>query len=286
MKSATTALIALLNSGADYVEADLYTLTLSGGTVVRWSGADIPLTDDASRVFVKGPLLDPGTISSKIGVEVGTMTVTITADSTDLINGTPIIPFIAGRGLDGALISLDTYYAPDWSSACTGTLNAFKGKVTSIGEIAGSSVEITVSSWMVLLNVNVPPNLYQAACLHTVYDSGCALAESSFTFGPSPVTSGSTQTLINTSSTMGASLFAQGRILFLTGPNTGITRTIKDNGVSSLTLISPLPAVPTVGDTYTISYGCDLTQGTCGTKFNNLGRFKASPYCPVPETVL
>lgn len=286
MRSATTALINLLNSGADYVTADLYTLTLSGGTVIRWSGADRALTDASGHTFALGPALDRNQVTEKIGLEVGTLDITLTADSTDLINGTPIIPFIAGRGLDGANLRLDKGYYPDWNSPCTGTLLRFAGKITSIGEVAGSSVDITVSSWLILLNQNVPPNLYQAGCLHTVYDAGCGLNPASFE-GSTSAATGSTQTVINsafTSYAVGA--YAQGRMEFVDGPNAGLTRAIKANTASSFTLISPLPVAPNVGDHFNIYEGCDLTKGTCQTKFNNLVNFKGQPFVPAPETAL
>lgn len=286
MRSASAGLIALLNSGADYATADLYTLTLSGGTVIRWTGADRDMSDASGHTFIKGPLLDRNSVTEKIGLEVGTLDLTLTADATDLINGTPIIPFIAARGLDGANLRLDKGYYPDWNSACTGTLLRFSGKITSIGEIAGSSVAITVSSWLILLNQNVPPNLYQAGCLHTVYDAGCGLNPATFS-GSSSAAAGSTQFTVNSNFTgYTASLYAQGRILFTDGPNAGLTRAIKSNTASSFTLISPLPVAPNVGDHFTIYQGCDLTQGTCLTTFNNLARFKATPYVPAPETSL
>jgi hypothetical protein len=143
MKAAAPALVTLLNSGADFQMADLWTLTLSGGSVLRWSGADVPLTANGN-VYALGPAIDRGAVSEKIGLEVGTLTMTITAHGDDRVNGTPIIPFIAKRGLDGANVRLERAFLPDWDSPVTGTLLRFAGRVTSIGAIAGSSVEITV----------------------------------------------------------------------------------------------------------------------------------------------
>jgi uncharacterized phage protein (TIGR02218 family) len=286
MRSATAGLIALLNSGADFATADLYTLTLSGGTVVRWSGTDRALVDASANTFALGPILERNEVTEKIGIEVGTLTLTLTANADDLINGTPIIPFIAGRGLDGANLRLDKGYYPDWNSACTGTLLRFSGKITSIGEIAGSSIQITVSSWLILLNANMPANLYQAGCLHTVYDAGCTLNPASFS-GSGTITAGATQMAFGSGLSTTANDYAQGRVTFTSGANNGLSRAIKANdGAGGFTLVSPLPAAPSAGDTFTAYKGCDLTKATCNTKFNNLGHFKATPYVPAPETAL
>lgn len=285
MKAASPALATLLDSGADFQMADLWTLTLSGGAVVHWSGADVPLVANGIT-YPLGPAIDRGSISEKIGFEVGTLTMTITANGDDLINGTPIIPFIAGRGLDGAVVRLDRAFLPDWASPVTGTMLRFAGRVTSVGEIAGSSVEITISSWMILLNVNMPPNLYQTACLHTVYDSGCGLNAGSFASAGSVSTTPS-QTAFASGLTGHNGEYAQGRVQFTSGANNGIARTVKSNdGSGNFVLISPLPAPLAAGDTFIAYKGCDLTSATCASRFNNIGRFKGTPYTPVPETVL
>jgi uncharacterized phage protein (TIGR02218 family) len=285
VKSASPALVTLLNSGADFQMADLWTLTLSGGSVLRWSGADVPLTANGNT-YALGPAIDRGAVSEKIGLEVGTLTMTITANGDDRINGTPIIPFIAKRGLDGANVRLERAFLPDWDSPVTGTLLRFAGRVTSVGEIAGSSVELTISSWMILLNVNMPPNLYQSACLHTVYDSGCGLNPASFAASSGASGTGS-QTGFGSGITGHAGDYAQGRIVFTSGANAGIARAVKSNDAAgNFSLISPLPATPAAGDAFTAYKGCDLTMGTCSSRFNNLGRFKGTPFVPQPETSL
>lgn len=285
MKAASSALIALLNSGDDFQMADLWTVTLNGGSVVRWCAADVPLVANGNTYPV-GPSIDRGGITEKVGLEVATLTMTITADADDLINGTPIIPFIARRGFDGANIRLDRAFLTDWDQPVVGTVLRFSGRATSIGPIAGSSAQVTVSSWTVLLNVNMPANLYQVACLHTVYNAGCALDPAAF-----DVTGATTGT--PTANAFGSTLstaahdFAQGRLVFTSGPNNGLSATIKDNdGAGNFTLIRALPSAPGAGNTFIAYPGCDLTQGRCGTRFNNLGRFKSTPYVPVPETIL
>jgi uncharacterized phage protein (TIGR02218 family) len=253
--------------------------------VVRWSGADIPLVANGIT-YALGPAIDRGSIAEKIGFEVGTLTMTITANADDMINGTPIIPFIAGRGLDGANVRLERAFLPDWASPVTGTLLRFAGRVTSIGAIGGSSVELTISSWMILLNVNMPPNLFQSACLHTVYDSGCALTADSFA-ATGTVSGTPNPTMFASGLTGHNGEYAQGRVSFTSGANNGIARTVKANdGSGNFTLISPLPAPLAAGDTFTAYKGCDLTSATCASRFNNIARFKGTPFCPVPETVL
>lgn len=284
MKAATGPLISLLGSG-QFVRADLWTLTLNGGGVVRWTSHDGPLSF-GGNTFALGPMITRGTISEKVGVEVATLDLTINANADDLINGTALIPFIAKRGLDGATLKLERAYAPDWSHSILGTVIRFAGKITSIGSITGMTVSLTVSSWLVLLNSNMPRNQCQAGCLRTLYDAGCGVNPVTYS-NTGTVTVAGTQgfTASGLSATNG--YYSQGRIVFLTGANAGISRTVKTSlGNGAITLIQPLPANAAIGDTFTAYAGCDLALATCIAKFSNRARFKGTPFVPVTTTSL
>ena len=45
----------------------------------------------------------------------------------------------------------------------------------------------------------------------------------------------------------------------------------------------PLPFAPAPGDTFNVAFGCDHTQATCQSKFNNLVNFRGFPYVPPPQ---
>ena len=100
------ATVALLNSGVDFVMADLFTVTLNGGQVLRWSGASAPIVFNG-ETWILGPAIDRGKISTKIGVEVATLDITLSARSSDQINGAPLIAFVRANGLDGATLKLE-----------------------------------------------------------------------------------------------------------------------------------------------------------------------------------
>lgn len=291
MKSASNALKALLAT-RQFVRADLWTITLNGGGVTRWTSHDADVIAGGNR-FVSGPVIERGSISEKTGVEVATLKVTLTGDDDDLINGVPVIPFIAAHGLDGASVKLERAYAPNWNldSAgnpvpVTGTVIRFAGKVTSIDQLMGTTADFTVSSWLVLLNAQSPRNHYQVGCLRTLYDAGCGVNPASFS-SVGTVGSGATTLGFGSGLTGAAGFYSQGRVVFLTGANAGISRTVKANdGSGNFSLIKPLPAAPAAGDTFRAYAGCDLTKATCQSKFNNLARHKATPFVPLPTTAL
>lgn len=285
MKAVSPALQVLLASG-EYVSADCWTITLNGGVVVRWTSADKAMFANGNN-FLKGPAIVRGPISEKRGVEVATLEMAITAGTTDLINGLPIPPFIKNKGLDGAAIKLERAFAPDWGSAVTGTVIRFAGKVTSITEIKGATARLVVSSWMVLLNTSMPRNLYQAACLHTLYDAGCTLSAAAFSAAGTVVGSAGATVSFGSSLTPVLNDYALGRIVFTSGANNGISRTIRSNdGAGGFVLIQPLPNPLAPGDAFTVYAGCDLTMSRCTTKFNNLVNYKGTDFVPLPQTPL
>ena len=266
--------------------ADLWTLTLSGGSVVRWSGADVAITA-TGNTYALGPMIERGRISETRGLQVATLEMRITANADDLINGTPLIPFIAKRGLDGATVRLDRAFMSAWAGPVAGTLLRFSGRVTSVSDISGNTATVTVSSWAILLNANMPPNLYHTGCINTLYNAQCGVNPASFKgimsvqASPAPTLTG-----FNGAATT-AGYWAQGRIVGLTGANAGISRTVKSNDAAgNVALVQPLPAMPLAGDGFAIYAGCDLTQATCSGKFNNLLKFRGTPFVPLPETAV
>jgi uncharacterized phage protein (TIGR02218 family) len=284
MKAVSTALATLL-AASKYVSADCWTITLNGGGVVRWTSADIPISF-GGVTWVKGPLIRRGQIAEKRGVEVAALDVEITALPTDLINGKPIIPFIVGHGLDGATVKLERMFAPTWLLPVTGSVIRFAGKVTSIGSIQGATAKLTVSSWMILLDASLPRNLYQAGCLHTLYDTGCTLNPATFS-AAGTISTGGTTSLATSLAAPAVNDYALGRIVFTSGPNSGISRTVRSNdGAGGIVLVQPLPVASTIGDAFTIYKGCDLIQSTCSAKFNNLPNFKATPFVPLPTAAM
>jgi uncharacterized phage protein (TIGR02218 family) len=276
------ATVALLNGGADFVMADLYTLTLNGGAVIRWSGAGVPIAFNG-LTWPIGPLLNRGKITTKLGVEVSTLEITLIAGSADLINGVPAIAYIRGAGLDGATLKLERAFLPSWSSPVTGTVIDFSGRVTSIKDLSRSQCTITVSSWLVLVNVNMGPDLFQAGCLNTLYDGACTLNAASYAV-TGAVTAAVAPTVTSIASSLSAldGEYTQGKIIFTSGVNAGLARAVKTYVQASgqLWFAYPLPAPCAAGDAFTAYPGCDLTMSRCSGRFNNLIHFRGQPFTP------
>jgi uncharacterized phage protein (TIGR02218 family) len=282
------ALAALLNSGAPLEMADLYTITLANGQVLRWTSADRPIRANGQE-WLLGPGIERTRVKWSIGVSVDGMDVTLTTDEARqvVVGGMPLFAYISRGGFGRARVQLDRIFWALGAVAPTGALLWFSGRVAEIPEVDRYGAQIQVKSDLELLNVQVPRELYQSQCLRTVYDSECGLQTAAFQVA-GQATGGSTvgRTTFPSALNQAAGFFDLGTLTWTSGPNAGVSRTVKSHVGGLVVLLSPLPAAVVPGDMFTVVPGCDGLQSTCSGKFNNLARFKGQPYIPQAETVL
>lgn len=287
MRAASAQLIALLNSSTAFLMADLYTITLVGGAVLRWTNVDSTLIV-SGNTFNVGPLISRGSTRLQAGIEVDSLRVTLSADASVMINGVPLVAFAAAGGLDGARLQLERVFMPAPGDTSAGTILLFGGRVSDV-VCKRFEVELEAKSDTELLDVQMPRILYQPACANTLYDSPCALARAAW------VINGTAQGVLAGNATVVHALaqatgyFDLGVMTFTSGANNGVSRTVKSYvnaiGNKGITTVRPWPGVVSAGDTFQIVPGCDKTQATCKNKFNNLANFRGFPYVPAPETV-
>jgi hypothetical protein len=283
------ATLALLNGGADFQMVDLWKITLNGGAIVRWHGAQMSLpitfnsTSPAGGTYVAGPIIERGQISTKLGSQVATLDVTISAALTDLIfaGGAPVIPFAQGRGFDGATVVLYRAFLPSWTTPYSpvGVTISFSGRVTQLKDVSRAKFTMTVSAWTVLLNVSMGPDVFQAGCLNTHYDANCTLTPVNV---PGIVGAGaSTTTSFPSNLTNPDHYFDKGPVTFTSGKNQGLLRAVQTflNASGVISIAYPLPFAPAPGDTFNAVRGCLLNTADCSAQ-GNLINFRGQPFTP------
>ena len=280
------ALYALLASQT-FLMADLFTFTLADGTILRYTNADGDLTIPyvGGNVFsAVGPFLTRGSTRIVIGVEVDSLEVNFLLNSTVMIGTKPIAEFAAAGGFDGARVSLWRTFMPPtaWGDTSAGYLIQFVGRTAEV-MCTRSEVKMVVNSDLELLNIMLPRNVYQAGCNRTLFDTGCGLNRATYA-SSKLVQAGSTKMLLNATLAQANGYFDLGSVIFVDGPNAGMTRMVKSYTVGALRLSSPLTYTPGLGDTFTVYPGCDKTQATCTSKYSNSANFRGFPYIPVAET--
>ena len=284
MKTASAALIELLASTEQFIMADLYTITLVDGSVLRYSAAPTAL-DVEGDTFALGPKFERSKTKIVIGTQVDELEVKIYPESGDVIGAMPFLEAAWQGQLDGATLRLERAFMPSYGDTGPGTVVLFVGRISDI-ECTRTGIDLRCRSHLELLNIQMPRRLWQSACTHHLGDAMCQFDRSSL-HASFPAGDGSTQTQIATTvSPSPASLYFQGTIVGVTGANAGSTRTVAnmDGGwvYVKLAFLSPV----TVGDEFRLLPGCDRTLATCTSVFNNAPHYGGFPYIPTPETAV
>lgn len=285
-ESSGGALAALLNSidSTELVMADLYTITLAGGAVLRYTSNDVPLTVNGNT-FQLGPILKRGPISLSLGISVDTLSMQLSADESVQVSGVPMITFLTAGGFSNARLMLERLFA-NAAGMPVGTLISFTGRVASI---TGGRHEktIEVKSDTELLDVMIPRDVYQPGCKNTLFDPRCGLNRATYAASTAASSvSNALRTSFGCTLTGAIGRFDLGVAACTSGANVGVTRTIKAYTVGGQLVVSQRwPFAVAAGDAFTVYPGCDKTQATCTSKFGNVVNFRGEPYIPAPETI-
>jgi uncharacterized phage protein (TIGR02218 family) len=286
MKQTTTAVTNLVNAARSAPDspiafAECFTFITTTGTQYSWTNVDYDVTYNGSVFSASGPLVSGLKYKGSVGLEVDKQQVTIAARETDVINGAPFLIALRDGAFDGAPVYRDRVFLTAPQGSVVGGVRLFQGRVSTVDNVGRTQATLTVASDLVILDYDMPKNLFSPTCLHVLYDAGCGIVRGTYS-ADGTVGAGSTSNQINWTGARAGD--AQGSIVFTSGANANVRATVKAvvAGVGYY-LMYPLPFAPAVGDEFNVAYGCDHTQATCQGKFNNLSNFRAFPYVPPPQ---
>jgi uncharacterized phage protein (TIGR02218 family) len=283
MRPASPSLIALLNSSVQFTMTDLYTFTLLGGGVYRFSGAQTALTDENGNFFSLGPKFERSKTKLVIGVQVDELDVKIDPEPTDLLGTVPWLTATWTGQFDGALLQVNRLFMQPYGTP-VGSVVLFAGRVSDI-DASRTGIDMKCRSHLELLNIQMPRRLWQQSCTHVFGDAMCQFNRASLavTFA---CASGSTSTVIQGPPTT-STPYAQGTIIGITGANAGEMRTVTGfvSG-QSVTIKLAFLSMPAPGDEFELLPGCDHSLATCTNEFNNAIHYGGFPYIPAPENAV
>jgi uncharacterized phage protein (TIGR02218 family) len=286
VKSTTAAVVNLLDAAmaapdAPIAFAECFTFITTTGTQYAWTNVDYPVTYDGSTFLANGPLVQGLKYKGTIGLEVDKQQITIAARPTDTINGAPFLVALRDGAFDGAPVYRDRVFLTAPNGTVVGGVRMFQGRVSTVDNVGRTSATLTVASDLVILDYDMPRNLFSPTCVHTLYDAGCGVIRGTYSVNG---TCGGGSTSITIFFSGALAIHAQGSLVFSSGANANVRTTVKQVNVGvALILMYPLPFAPSTGDAFTVAAGCDHTQATCQGTFNNLPNFRGFPYVPPPE---
>lgn len=285
-------------------------------TPTTWIGNDVQITSGGGG---KSASFDTPAWSSKLGGTADQMEINasyfpsplLPQDGPQSLIGSTAWPIAIRQGmLDNAKF---TMYTAFWASLTdllsqhvpigygdidqfgnqsTGLLNMFSGFVSAISQVDRQSAKITVRDGRVVLDQNFPRDVFQATCIHALYDEGISIAGKGCTllaasFSATGTMGAPTSTTFTYTSAQAAGYYQLGKVVYV-DPVTGqpVTIQISNDTGTVITVSSPFPTIPAAGTAFTIYAGCDKTRATCINKFNNLIHFLGFPFAPPPRTTI
>jgi uncharacterized phage protein (TIGR02218 family) len=286
MKQTTTTVISLISAArvapdASLAFAECFTFITTTGTQYTWTNVDYDVSFNGSVFLANGPLVAGLKYKGSVGLEVDKQQITIAARPTDVVNGAPFIIALRDGAFDGAPVFRDRVFLSAPAGTVVGGVRMFQGRISTIDSVGRTQAMVTVASDLVILDYDMPKNLFSPTCLHVLYDAGCGIIRGTFSLDGT-VGAGSNSNTINFSGARAGD--AQGSLVFTSGANANVRATVRSVNIgTSYSLMYPLPFAPTEGDAFNVAFGCDHTQATCQGKFNNLINFRGFPYVPPPQ---
>ncbi len=264
--------------------ADLYTFTLVGGGVLRYSAAPTAISANGFT-FALGPKFERSKTKTVIGTEVDELDIKVYPETTDLIGDTPWLQAAWQGQLDGALLQLERAFMPTYSDTSPGTVILFAGRISDL-DCSRTAIDMKCRSHLELLNIQMPRRLWQPSCNHVFGDAMCQFDRTSLQASFACLAGSSETQLLGAVNPTPAGLYIQGTVVGLTGANAGDSRTITQMSNGAVTVKLALLSPPTPGDQFQLLPGCDRSLATCTNIFNNAVHFGGVPYVPTPESAV
>ena len=310
MKSCSSALSSFLENTTSFFRADLYTITLVGGAVLRWSGASMPIkssiqVDQASQgpyTWSLGPPIGDKGVQNARGVQPASVDIVIACgDGRFQVGGEDVRDFVFNLGFDGALIRIDRAYAASVSDMSVngpvGSYCRFSGRYNEAKELGPTQVVVTATDWRDCLDTEYPKVEFQSSCNNVFGDANCGVQLSGIEVAGTVENTGpNTPTYFRSTATgLAVSDMNLGSVEFTSGLNAGLARSVVGYTpqFGAFGTSAPFPSAPSNGDTFTACPACPLTtagcqrwQGAVPSHTPWQQRFRGTPFVPPPSTGL
>lgn len=215
--------------------------------------------------------VQPSAVASTAGMEVDNLDVGGLLDSDVLTES----DLLAGLW-NGAAIEI---FVVNWKAPADGIGALRKGVLGEVKVNSGRrfSAEIRGLSQMLQQPVG---SKYSKTCRATLGDSKCGVNLASHTVTGS-VTSVSGNRVVLDAARTEASGFKYGKLTFTSGACSGLAMEVYAYATGQIELLAPMVKPIAVGDTYTLTRGCDKgARSDCKNTFNNIINFQGEPDIP------
>lgn len=274
MQQLTTALASHLAQEVTTL-ATCWSIMRKDGVALYFTDHDENLTIDG-QVYEASDSMNPSAVSSQSG---------LTVDNLELqgilsVEAITQEDLLSGR-YDHAQISV---FMVNYEAPSTGKL---KLKTGWLGEVTVQGGQFTAE--MRGLSAQLQQTIgevYTKSCRATLADARCGVNLSAYSFSGTVTGIEANFAFTDASKTQSNGYFSGGLLRFTSGANQGLSMEVRDFTNRRFGLFLPLPNLIALGDTYTVSAGCDKEFTTCIGKFNNALNFRGEPHVPGIDKLL
>jgi uncharacterized phage protein (TIGR02218 family) len=276
VKASISTALALHYAGDALTLARLWKVTRRDATVYAFTDHDQAITF-GGLTYQPSSAFDASALSTKAELNVDNLEVVGLLDST----GITVADIEAGLW-DGAAIELREV---NWADLSMGANILRTGETGQVSRKRGQYVA-ELRGLMQKLQNNVG-RIVTPACDAVLGDARCGV-------NLTPLRVSGTVTAVTDRRTFAASALAQaaayfsyGVLVWVTGANAGRSMEVKQHAAGgALTLQLTMGNAIMIGDTFTITPGCDRTKAVCVSKFTNVVNFRGFSYVPGQTAVL
>jgi uncharacterized phage protein (TIGR02218 family) len=181
-----------------------------------------------------------------------------------------------------------------WRVNWADTAQRLLARKGSLGEVRRAGAHFSAEIRGLAHYLNQPKGrLYQYSCDAALGDARCGIDLSApghrATATVATVTDARTFT-VSGLSTFAADAFTRGLATFTSGANATfkmeIRRHAKSTSADTIELWQPMAHTPAIGDTLTVTAGCDKSIATCRDRFANAVNFRGFPHIPGNDFII
>lgn len=250
--------------------AELYEVELSTGSTYYYTthGENI-VWGSPSKIYYSAPI-ERNQITNNINLEMDTVQINIqniTGELYDLVNK---------NVLDAAKITIKRIH---WTDSYAADLETVLFVGTADVEFDRRTLILSCKSILNSLNIQVPRQMYQEPCNHSLFDANCGLTRADYAYpGTTSVNSSNRLTLtdnnlkVNLDGTnpSDVTLFKLGEVEITSGDNIGQKRMIRTASPSNVIVMTPFANDILSDVTFNAYPGCDKRVAeTCSDVFAN-----------------